>query len=109
MPGELDDLALALPCPYCHVAADVWCVRRSWSTGEVTGRASWLHEDRKRPLREAWRYGWRDGVDQALHDLDRWAGEARAAELRGVPSTGLAAALRWAHDKLAASWVARRD
>lgn len=98
---DLDEPALEVPCGYCGQPAGAWCVRRSRSTGEVTGRASWLHEDRKRPMREAWRIGWRDGVAQVTHDLDRWAEESQDAHIT--------ADLRWAAQRIRASWVARTD
>lgn len=97
----LDEPALEVPCGYCGQPAGAWCVRRSPLTGEVTGRASYLHTARKAPIWDAWRIGWRDAVAQVTDDLDRWANESQDGHIT--------ADLRWAADRIRSSWVARRD
>lgn len=99
----LDEPALEVPCGYCGQPAGAWCVRRSRTTGEVTGRASYLHEARKGPIRAGWREGWRDGVAQVTASLRHWAQDAAGID------TATVAALEWAADRVDGSWMARRD
>lgn len=107
MPYPLDVVALEFECNYCLAQPGRWCRRRSRTTGDYTGRASWLHVERTRPVREAWRIGWAEGVAQVVDDLDRWA-DAVGSDPK-VPADLMAADLRWAAARIRDSWVARRD
>lgn len=99
--GPLTEAALTLPCGYCGAIEGAWCVRFSRSAPPlVSGRASYLHEARMRPVRAGWLIGWRDAVDQVTHDLDTWADQS--------PDLGVRVDLRWAAERIRASWVARR-
>ena len=53
-PGDLDEIALQLPCPFCRAKAGEWCITASdeW--------ASWLHGRRTTPIRDAWGLGYQE-------------------------------------------------
>jgi hypothetical protein len=81
-------LALTISCDYCGSEAGVWCMRRSRSTGEVTGRAAWLHAARSWRFEDAVHAGvtqghvW--GLTEVLENIDpthQWSAMARG-ELR---------------------------
>lgn len=49
---ELDRIAMRFPCPRCRVAAHRWC---NTNTGK---RATWLHEERVRAVRNIYQAGY---------------------------------------------------
>lgn len=72
--SETSQAAVAnLTCPYCGAAPGSPCVARpvetrgmspSWRLAqEPTGRATYAHAARTRPIREGWQLGFRDGTD----------------------------------------------
>lgn len=109
MSSQLDDVARGYPCTYCRAPAGAWCVRRSRSTGEVTGRASWLHNDRTAPLREAWRIGWTEGVREALADLERRLERGPVWQVQQLGEVHERRAVLYQIDGVRRSWIGRRD
>ena len=78
--GSLDEFALQFPCGYCGVEEGAWCVTAKGITRPPGQRAPWLHEARARPIREAWRQGWKDGQAIALESLITELRAARGGE-----------------------------
>ena len=83
--SPVDTRALDSRCEYCGAPPGQFCRRHSRSTGEVTGRASYLHGARTQPLYDAWREGFTEGHADALYWVEHVAERrGRTAELAEV-------------------------
>lgn len=100
MSADLNDLAyMGLACPYCGAQPGEWCVTARPYSRPAGHRATWLHEDRVRLLREAWRIGhqdaWETALDSVRHHLRAAREGAHWAVRDGVPQITSDAVERW--------------